>query len=57
MQHSSVFELSQSMFFMHQKTPKKEKNLINIVSVTLEVLWMISDRIVDFQFFVKFHRS
>ena len=28
-----------------------------MVSVTLEVLWMISDRIVDFRFFVKFHRS
>jgi len=27
------------------------------VSVTLEVLRMISDRIVDFRFFVKFHRS
>ena len=34
-----------------------EKDLINILSVTLEVLWMISDRIVDFGFFVKFHRS
>ena len=28
-----------------------------MVSVTLEVLWMIFDRIVDFQFFVKFHKS
>ena len=28
-----------------------------MVSITLEGLWMISDRIVDFQFFVKFHRS
>ena len=28
-----------------------------MVSVILEGLWMFSDRIVDFQFFVKFHRS
>ena len=28
-----------------------------MVSITLEGLWMFSDRIVDFQFFVKFHRS
>ena len=28
-----------------------------MVSVTLEGLWMVSDGIVDFRFFVKFHRS
>ena len=28
-----------------------------MVSVTLEGLWMVSDRIVDFRFFVKFFRS
>ena len=28
-----------------------------MVRVTLEGLWIISDRIVDFRFFVKFHRS
>ena len=28
-----------------------------MVSITLERLWMFSDRIVDFQFFVKFPRS
>ena len=28
-----------------------------MVSITLEKLWMFSDKIVDFQFFVKFHRS
>ena len=28
-----------------------------MVSITLEGLWMVSDKIVDFQFFVKFHRS
>ena len=28
-----------------------------MVSITLKGLWMVSDRIVNFQFFVKFHRS
>ena len=28
-----------------------------MVSITLEGLWMVSDRIVNFWFFVKFHRS
>ena len=45
---------------MHQKAPNQAKlyqDLIKMVSVTLEGLWMFSDRIVDFQFFVKFHRS
>ena len=28
-----------------------------MVSIPLEGLWMVSDRIVDFQFFMKFHRS
>ena len=27
------------------------------VSFTLEGLWMVSDKIVDFRFFVKFHMS
>ena len=42
---------------MHKKAPNQAKDLINIVRVSLEGLWMVSDRIVDFQFFVKFHRS
>ena len=33
------------------------QDLIKIVSITVEGLWMFSDRIVDFQFFVKFHMS
>ena len=28
-----------------------------MVSITLEKLWMVPDKIVDFRFFVKFHRS
>ena len=45
---------------MHQKAPNKAKisqDLIKMVSITLEGLWMVSDRIVNFRFFVKFHRS
>ena len=57
LQNFSFFELSQSILVIHQKDPNQAKNHINMVSVTLEVLWMISDRIVDFRFFVKFHRS
>ena len=36
---------------------KINQDLIKMVSITLEGLWMVSDRIVNFQFFVKFHRS
>ena len=28
-----------------------------MVGITVEVLWMISDGIVDFGFFVNFHKS
>ena len=54
------FELSRSMLVMHQKSPNQAKiyqDLIKMVSITLEKLWMFSYRIVDFQFFSKFHRS
>ena len=33
------------------------QDFIMTVSFTLEGLWMVSDRIVNFQFFIKFHRS
>ena len=39
------------MLVMHQA-----KDLINMVSVTLEGFRMVSYRIVDFRFFVKFLR-
>ena len=45
---------------MDQKAPNQAKiyqDLIKMVSIPLEGLWMVSDRIVDFRFFVKFHRS
>ena len=40
--------------------PNQDKiyqDFIMTVSFTLEELWMFSDRIVDFQLFIKFHRS
>ena len=37
--------------------PRLIRSLIKIVSITLERLWMFSERIVDFEIFVKFHRS
>ena len=43
-----------------KKAPNQAKlyhDLIKMLSVTLEKLWLVSDRIVDFRFFVKFHRS
>ena len=42
---------------MHKKTPKQAKDFFDMVSLSLEGLSMFSDRIVDFWFFVKFHRS
>jgi len=40
-----------------KKDPNQAKHFIKMVSVTLEGLWIVSDRIVDFRFFVKFHKS
>ena len=43
-----------------KKAPYQAKiyqDLIKMMSVTLERLWLVSDRIVDFRFFVKFYRS
>ena len=43
-----------------KKVPNQAKiyqELIKMVSITLEGLWMFSDRMFHFQFFVKFHRS
>ena len=45
---------------MHEKAPNQAKiyqELIKMVYITLEELLMASDWIVNFQFFVKFHRS
>ena len=40
-----------------EKSPSQSKDLINMVSVTPEGLWMVFYRIVNFRFFVKFNRS
>ena len=48
------------MLVIHQKAPNQAKiyqDLIKMVSVTLEGLCMVSDKILDFRYFVKFHRS
>ena len=42
---------------MKKKAPHQAKDLIKMVSVTPEGLWMVSYRIIDFRFFVKFHKS
>ena len=45
---------------VNKNVPNQAKiyhDLIKMVSITLEGLWMVSDRIVDFQFIIKFHRS
>ena len=57
----SVFELSCSIVsYQSNKVPNQAKidqDFMKMVSITLEGLWMVSDRIVDFRFFVKFYRS
>ena len=40
-----------------KKAPNQAIDLIKMVSVTPEGLWIVSYRILDFRFFVKFHRS
>ena len=53
----SFWTITEHVLYASKKASNQGINLINMVSVTLEVLWMISDRIFDFRFFVKFHRS
>ena len=52
----SFWTITEHVLYASKKDPNQAKDLINMVSVTLEELWMISDRIVDFWFFDKFHR-
>ena len=43
-----------------KKDPNQAKiyqDLIKMMGVTMESLWLVSDRIVDFRFFVKFHNN
>ena len=53
----SFWTLTEHVSYASKKLLIKQKNLINSVSVTMERLWMVSDRIVDFRFFFKFDRS
>ena len=56
LQKFSIFELPRCILVMHQKSSfNQAKDVINMECVTLEGLWMISDRLVNFRFFVKFH--
>ena len=58
---SITLELSRSMLVMDQNCSIFKPRFIRTSSrwsvFTLEGLWMFSDRIVDFQFFDKFHMS
>ena len=50
----------QHVSYQSNKVPNQAKidqDFMKMVSITLEGLWMVSDRIVDFRFFVKFYRS
>ena len=46
--------------YQSKKFPNQAKidlDFNNMVSITLEGLWMVEDRIDDFRFFAKFHTS
>ena len=56
----SFFNYNRACYLCIKKAPNQAKiyqDLIKMVSITLEGLWMVSDRIVDFQFFITFHMS
>ena len=53
----SFSTIMEHISYSSKKTPNHAKDLINMVSVTPDGLWMVSDRIVKSRFFVKFHRS
>ena len=47
-------------YLSHKKAPNQTniyQDFIKKISITLEKLWMVSDGIAYFKFFVKFHRS
>ena len=56
----SFWTITEHVSYPSKKVSNQAKiyqDFIKMVSITLEGLWMVSDRIVDFRFFVKFHRS
>ena len=61
--HAKIFSfrtITEHVSCQSKKVPNQAKIVLDfkkMVSITLEGFWMVSDRIVDFWFFVKFHRS
>ena len=56
----SFWTITDHVTYQSKKASNQTKiyqDLINMVSITQEWLWTVSDRIVDSRFFVKFHRS
>ena len=49
--------ITEHVSYASKKAPNQVKDLINMVSVTLDGLWMISDRIVNIRIFANVHRS
>ena len=59
-EHAIIFSfwtIMEHVSYPLKKLLNQGKDLIKMVSVTLEGLWMVPYRIADFQFIVKFHRS
>ena len=58
--HAIIFcflTITEHVSYPSKIPPIQAKDLIYMVSVTLEGLWMVSYRIVDFRIFVKFQIS
>ena len=56
----SFWTITEHVSYQLKKVPNQAKidlDFKKMVSITLEGLWMVSDRIDDFRFFVTFHRS
>ena len=51
------FNYHGACYLSMKKAPNQAKDLIKMVSVTPDGFWMVSDRIFNSCFFVKFHRS
>ena len=52
--------ITEEVSYQSKKVPNQAKidlDFNNMVSITLEGLWMVEDRIDDFRFVVTFHRS
>jgi len=49
--------ITEHVSYASKQAPNQVKDLINMVSVTLDGLWIISDRIVNIRIFTNVHRS